>query len=93
MEIGNEDRFSTRDKMVIKSSKMEPMPQHWMQSKQSSGKTERWEDDINQFLKPEETEETKGNDLKNNDTWMQVAEDQIRWREMEKYIRNKSERC
>ena len=43
----------------------------------------RWEDDINQFVKLEETEEINGNDLKNNDTWMQVAKDQIRWKGME----------
>ena len=28
----------------------------------------RWEDDINQFLEPEETAETKGNDLKDKKT-------------------------
>ena len=28
-----------------------------------------WEDDINEFLRPEETEEAKGNDLKKNNTW------------------------
>ena len=33
----------------------------------AGSRVKRWEDDINQFLKPEETEETKGNDLKNND--------------------------
>ena len=33
----------------------------------------RWEDEINDFLKPEETEETKGNEKKNNDTWIKVA--------------------
>ena len=44
----------------------------------------RWEDDTNQFLKPEETEETKGNDLKNNDTWIMVAKDQKRLKETEK---------
>ena len=43
----------------------------------------RWEDDVNQFLKPEETEETKGNDLKNNDTWKREAKDQISWKGME----------
>ena len=36
---------------------------------------EKWEDDINQFLKLEETEETRGNRLKNNDTWIKAAED------------------
>ena len=35
----------------------------------------RWEDDINQFLKPEETEATKGNDFKNNDAWIWAAKD------------------
>ena len=50
----------------------------------------RWEDDINQFLKLEETEETKGNELKNNDTWMQVAKDQRRGKFC---TRSKSERC
>ena len=30
----------------------------------------RWEDEINDFLKPEETEATKGNDKKNDDTWI-----------------------
>ena len=29
----------------------------------------RWEDDISEFLKPEESEESKGNDLKNFGTW------------------------
>ena len=47
-----------------------------------------WEDDINQFLKPEETEETKGNKLKNNDTSIMVAKDQKRWKDMEEdYIK------
>ena len=36
----------------------------------------RWEDEINDFLKPEETEETKGNEIKNNDTWIKVAKNQ-----------------
>ena len=44
----------------------------------------RWEDEINKFLKPEESEKTNVNDLKNNDTWMRVAKDQTRWKEMEK---------
>ena len=44
----------------------------------------RWEDDTNQFLMSEETEETEGNDLKNNDTWIRVAKNQIRWKEIEK---------
>ena len=62
MEIGNEDRFSPRVKMHRKSSNMDSGPQPWMQIKQSRAvgrPRKRWEDDINQFFKPEETEETK----------------------------------
>ena len=29
-----------------------------------------WEDDINQVGKPDDTEATRGSDLKNNDTWL-----------------------
>ena len=32
-------------------------------------------DDINQFVKLDETQETRGNDLKNNDTWQKAAKD------------------
>ena len=38
--IGNEDHFTPR-RDGQKSSKMESRPQHWRQSKQSSGKTEK----------------------------------------------------
>ena len=45
-------------------------------SRRLGGPKKRWEDDINQFLKPEETVETRGNDLKNNDTSIKAAKDQ-----------------
>ena len=47
---------------------------------QSSGKTnkKRWEDDINQFLKLEETEKTKGNNFKKTTTWIWAAKEQKR---------------
>ena len=32
----------------------------------------RWEDEINQFLKPEGTEVTKGSEMKNNTTWIKI---------------------
>ena len=35
------------------------------------------------FLMPQETEETQGIDLKNNDTWKRVAKDQVRWKHMD----------
>ena len=34
-----------------------------------------WKDDINQFVKPDETEETRESDLKNNDTWIRAGKD------------------
>ena len=30
----------------------------------------RWEDEINEFLRYKESEESRGNDLKNNNTWI-----------------------
>ena len=57
---------------------MEPQPQH-----QAPDKRDGWEDEINDFLKPEETEEKKGNEIKNNDTWIKVAQNRERWKAME----------
>ena len=37
----------------------------------------------NQWLKREETEETKGNEIKSNDTWIKVAKNWERWKAME----------
>ena len=45
--------------------------------------TKRWEDEINDFLRSEETEESRGNDLKNNDTWIKIAQNQRSWKQME----------
>ena len=45
--------------------------------------TKRWGDVINDFLKPEETEATKGSDKKNNDTWIWVAKQKNKWKEKE----------
>ena len=35
----------------------------------------RLEDDINQFVKLDKTEETRGSDLKNNDSWFRAGKD------------------
>ena len=70
--------------MGKESSRMEPQPQHQTPDIQTSEKTKkRWEDEINVFLKPEETEETKGNEIKNNDTWIKVAKNRERWTAVE----------
>ena len=40
-----------------------------IRANRSVGRPERWEDDINEFLRTQETEEAKGNEMKNNSTW------------------------
>ena len=77
MEISDDNCITPEVRMDKESSKMESRTQHWSKSKQKSGKfIKRWEDDINEFLKPEEADETRGNDLKSKDAWIEVAEDQ-----------------
>ena len=41
------------------------------------------EDEVHDFLKPEETEATKGSDAKNKDTRLQVAKQGDTWKEKE----------
>ena len=71
--------------MGKESSRMESWPQHQNHDMQSSRKTKkkRWEDEINDFLRPEETEATKGSDRKNNDTRVWVAKQKDKWNEKE----------
>ena len=49
------------------------------QAGQLEDQKKRWEDEINEFLKTEESEESKGNDLKNNDTLIRQAKKQKEW--------------
>ena len=94
MEIGNADLFWTRDKMVKKRQQngIQGLSSGCKASRAVGRPRKRWEDTINQFFKLEETKETKGNDLKSNDTWMQVAKDQIRLKEMEKITSGTSQK-
>ena len=39
---------------------------------------------LTKFVKLDETEETRGNELKNNDIWLKAAKDQKRWKDMGK---------
>ena len=43
----------------------------------------RWEDEVNDCFKPEETKATNGSDVKNNHTWIQVAKQGDKWKEKE----------
>ena len=40
----------------------------------------RWEDEVNDFFKPEETQATNGSDVKNNHTWIEVAKQGDQWK-------------
>ena len=52
------------------------------------------DDDIHQFFKLDETEDSQMNDLKNNDTWIQAAKDKNKMvRSGKEHIQNKPERC
>ena len=44
----------------------------------------RWEDEVNEFLRPEDTEETRSSDLKNNSTWKVEAKKKKEWKAREK---------
>ena len=50
----------------------------------------RWEDDLNEFVKDEETEATQSNDLKNKNTLLIVAKNACEWEKKERQSPNTS---
>ena len=51
----------------------------------------RWEDEVNEYLRPEEPEETRGNALKNNNTWkLQATKQRERKEKEEKFAKHRS---
>ena len=53
----------------------------------------RREDEIHEFLKPEETETTTGNDMRKDNTWIKDAKNREIWKAMEKeYAKTAAER-
>ena len=65
---------------------MEPGPQHHAPDKQTNGKSrkkERWEDEINDFLKRQESEETIGNEIQKQRHLDKSGKNRERWRAME----------
>ena len=43
----------------------------------------RWGDELNDFLRPERTEDEMSNVERNNNEWIKTAEDQEGWKKME----------
>ena len=66
------------------SSRMEPWTQHEVQNTQSCGKTkEKMENEINDFLKPETTEDETSNVERYDNEWIKTAKDQECWKKIE----------
>ena len=76
MALGNEKSIATR------RTEWNPGFSINIKTCRSVGRPKKWEDEINDILKPEETEATKGNEIKNNDTWIKVANNREKWKEM-----------
>ena len=67
METSNENRITPRIK--VDKKQQNGLLDSALEQRQTVGRQKkRWEDDINQFVKLGETEETRGSDLKHNDT-------------------------
>ena len=63
------------ERWAKKAAKWNPRLSNMHQTNRPMGRPKkRCQDEIHDFLKPEETEETKSNRIKNNDTWIKVAE-------------------
>ena len=68
------------ERWVVKAAGWNPELSAKYKTYRATGRPKRrWEDEINKFLKPEETETTTGNDMKCNNTWIRVAKNRERW--------------
>ena len=84
VETGEENSNTAKRKMGKEHNRMESRTQQQNQDQQSSRKTKKkWEDEINELLKSEEAEATKGSDVKNKDTWIWAATQKDNWKEKE----------
>ena len=74
MAIGDENSIATKSMTGRKAAEWNPGLSTKIKTCRAVGRPKKtWEDEINDFLKPEETEATEGNDIKNNDTWLWTA--------------------
>ena len=83
MAVGDESSIATSRTMGKESSwigTQDLVPK----SRRAEGRLrKRWEDEGNDFFKPEETEATNGSDVENNHIWIQVAKQGDKWEEKE----------
>ena len=72
------------ERWVVKAAEWNPELNTKYKTYRAVGRPrKRWEDEINDFLKHEETEPTSEDDMKNNNTWIKVAKNRERWKAIE----------
>ena len=73
-----------KERWVRKTAEWNPGLSSKIRTNRAAGRPKkRWEDEINEFLKSEETEATKGSDVKNNDRWTRAAKQKNKWKDKE----------
>ena len=82
------------ERWIVKAAEWNPELSTKYESCKAIGRPKRrWEDEVDEFLKPEETETTTGNDMKYNNTWIRVANNRERWTTLEcEYAKTEEER-
>ena len=79
-----------KERWVIKAAEWNPRLSSKIRTNRAVGRPKkRWEDEINQFLKSEETEATIGSDVKNNDRWIWAAKQKDKWKDKEEKFEKK----
>ena len=70
------------DRWVMKAVGWNPELSMKYKTYRAVGRPKRWEDEINDFLRPERTEDEISNVERNNE-WIKTAKDQEGWKKME----------
>ena len=84
VSLGNENCIATRWTIGKESNRMEPLPLHQASDKQTSGKTKK---DMGRCIKwllhqaRGNWRDEKGNEIKINDTWIEVADTRDWWKQ------------
>ena len=90
MEIAMIIASLPEERWVMKTARWNPELSMVYQTYRAVGRpNKRWEDEINDFLRPERTKEEASNVERNNDDWIRTAKDQEMLEEHGKQVRNR----